>query len=316
MRMATGPTGGTYFPIGGLIANAISNPPGSRPCDRGGSCGVPGLIVAAVSTSGSVVNVDSLKAGSADLAMVQADIGFWAWSAEGIFYGRDAVENLRALARLYPESIHLVARKGSGIERVEDLKGKRVAVGEKGSGTLVEARLILNAHGLKLSDINPAYIRPGPAADRLADGTIDAFLFVGGAPLQVIDALAQRVDVTLVPIDGKAADKLADTFPYLTHNIIPADTYKGQFRPVPTLAVGAVLMTTTDMDDDMAYAIVKALWHPDSLELYRKGHPGGRLLDPGRAAEDTGVPLHDGAKRFYDERAAIAAEETAPVAGP
>ncbi|WP_404381976.1 TAXI family TRAP transporter solute-binding subunit [Caenispirillum salinarum] len=316
LRIATGPTGGTYFPIGGLIANAISNPPGSRPCDRGGSCGVPGLIAAAVSTSGSVVNVQSLKAGTADMALVQADVGFWAWSAEGIYNGGEAVANLRALARLYPESIHLVASAESGIESVADLKGKRVSVGEKGSGTLVEARLILNAHGLKLNDVKPAYIRPGPSADRLANDELDAFFFVGGAPIQTIADLAERDEISLVPIDGQAADKLADVFPYLTHNVIPADTYPNQTRSVATLAVGAVLLTTAEMTDEMAYAITKSLWHPTSMELYRAGHPGGRKLDPSRADDDTGVPLHPGAKRFYDERAKIAAEETAPVAGP
>lgn len=280
LRIATGPTGGTYFPIGGLIANAVSNPPGSRPCDRGGSCGVPGLIAAAVSTSGSVVNVQSLEAGSADLALVQADVGYWAWSAEGIFAGDAPVERLRALGRLYPESIHLVARADSGIESVSDLKGKVVSVGEKGSGTLVEARLILNAHGLTLDAVKAAFIRLGPSADRLANGEIDAFFFVGGAPIQVIADLAERTEVRLVPIDGAASDKLVNVFPYLSHDVIPADTYPGQHQAVATLAVGAVLMTTTEMSDDMAYAITTSLWHPSSMDLYRAGHPGGRKMDP------------------------------------
>jgi TRAP transporter TAXI family solute receptor len=316
LRIATGPTGGTYFPVGGLIANAISNPPGSRPCDRGGSCGVPGLIAAAVSTSGSVVNVQSLEANTAQLALVQADVAFWSWAGDGIFASDEPLENLRTLARLYPESIHLVARKDSGIKSVADLKGKRVSVGEKGSGTLVETRLILNAHGLKLSDVQAAHIRPGPSADQLADGDLDALFFTGGAPLQAIADLAGRAEITLVPIRGKAADKLAAVFPYLSHNVIPAGTYPNQDVAVETLAVGAVLLTTTDMTDEMAYALTRSLWHPVSMELYRTGHPGGRLLDPDSADDGTGVPLHDGAARFYDERRKIAEQETAPLIAP
>lgn len=309
LRIGTGPTGGTYFPIGGLIANAISNPPGSRPCDRGGSCGVPGLIAAAVSTSGSVSNVEALKADTLAMALVQADVGFWAWRADGVFQDQEPLEDLRAIGRLYPESIHLVARAGSGIDSVGDLKGKRVGLGEKKSGTLVEARLILNAHGLKSSDITPAYLRPGPSADQLAAGDLDAFFFVGGAPLQVVSELAERSSIRLVPIAGATAEKLVDIFPYLGRDTIPAGTYSGQIRDVPTLSVGAVLMTTQAMDDELAYAITRALWHPVNLALYRSGHPGGERLVPDLAAENTGVPLHAGAQRYYDEMRAIASRE-------
>lgn len=316
LRIGTGPTGGTYFPVGGLIANAISNPPGSRPCDRGGSCGVPGLIAAAVSTSGSVANVEALEAGTLAMALVQADVGFWAWRADGIFAGREPVEDLRAIAALYPESIHLVARADSGIKSVADLKGKRVSLGEEKSGTLVEARLILNAHGLRLADLEPVYLRPGPSADKLAAEELDAFFFVGGAPIQAVADLAERTDLRLVPINGPAAAKLADVFPYLSRNVIPAGTYPRQNADVPTLAVGAVLMTTSAMTPDIAYQITRALWHPVSLDLYRSGHPTGSRMDPMTAAESTGVPLHPGARRFYDEARALAAnEDEAPATG-
>lgn len=306
-RIGTGPTGGTYFPMGGLIANAISNPPGSRPCDRGGSCGVPGLIAAAVSTNGSVANVEALEARTVDLALVQADVAFWAWEGEGIFSGQKPIDDLRALAFLYPESIHLVARADSDIRTLADLRGKRVSIGEEKSGTLVEARLILNAFGLKTTDIEPSYLRLGPSADKLAAGELDAFFFVGGAPVQAVTDLAQETQVRLVPLSGAMAEKLTGIFPYMTRNTIPAGTYPGQTAAVPTLAVGAVLLTTAAMPEERAYGIVRSLWHPVSLDLYRRGHPGGSLLDPGHAMENTGVPLHEGAARFYDEMKAEAA---------
>lgn len=315
-RIGTGPTGGTYFPMGGLIANAISNPPGSRPCDRGGSCGVPGLIAAAVSTNGSVANVEALQAGAMDLALAQADVAFWAWKADGIFSSREPLADLRALGYLYPESIHLVARADSGITSVADLKGKRVSLGEEKSGTLVEARLILNAFGLKTSQVKPAYLRPGPSADKLAAGELDAFFFVGGAPIQAITDLAAETPVRLVPIDGATGNKLADIFPYLTANTIAAGTYPGQEDDVPTLAVGAVLLTTAKMPEKLAYGITRSLWHPVSLDLYRRGHPGGGRLDPTRAMQNTGVPLHAGAARYYQEVQELAARDKEPPPTP
>lgn len=315
-RIGTGPTGGTYFPMGGLIANAISNPPGSRPCDRGGSCGVPGLIAAAVSTNGSVANVEALAAGAMDMALVQADVAFWAWKADGIFSKREPMETLRALGYLYPESIHLVARADSGIETVADLKGKRVSLGEEKSGTLVESRLILNAFGLKTSELKPVYLRPGPSADRLAAGELDAFFYVGGAPVQAIADLAAETPVRLVPIDGPTGEKLVDVFPYLSANVIPAGTYPEQEADVPTLAVGAVLVTTSAMPEALAYGITRALWHPVSLDLYKRGHAAGAGLYPSQAMENTGVPLHDGAARYYAEAEELAAREKASPAAP
>ncbi|SOD99833.1 TAXI family TRAP transporter solute-binding subunit [Caenispirillum bisanense] len=315
-RIGTGPTGGTYFPMGGLIANAISNPPGSRPCDRGGSCGVPGLIAAAVSTNGSVANVEALAAGAMDLALVQADVAFWAWKGDGIFSKREPMETLRALGYLYPESIHLVARVESGIETVADLKGKRVSLGEEKSGTLVESRLILNAFGLKTSELKPVYLRPGPSADRLAAGDLDAFFYVGGAPVQAIADMAVETPVRLIPIDGPTGEKLVDVFPYLSANVIPARTYPGQETDVPTLAVGAVLVTTSAMPEALAYGITRALWHPVSLDLYKRGHAAGARLYPSRAMDNTGVPLHDGAARYYTEAEELAAREKASPPAP
>ncbi len=136
------------FPIGGLIANAISNPPGSRACADGGSCGVPGLVATSVASNGSVANANGIAAGTLQSGFVQSDVAYWAYNGTGIYEGRPKAEGLRAIASLYPESFQLVARKGSGIKSVTDLKGKRLSLDEPGSGTLVDARLILAAYGL------------------------------------------------------------------------------------------------------------------------------------------------------------------------
>ena len=142
-RIGTGGTAGTYYPIGGLIANAISNPPGSRACEEGGSCGVPGLVATAVASNGSVGNVNSINGGTLEAGFSQSDVAYWAQTGTGLWEGQPAVEKLRLIANLYPESIHLVARKDAGIASVADLKGKKVSLDEPGSGTLVDAKIIL-----------------------------------------------------------------------------------------------------------------------------------------------------------------------------
>ena len=133
-RIGTGGTAGTYYPIGGLLANAISNPPGSRPCDKGGSCGVPGLIASALSANGSVANINAIAGGTLESGFSQSDVATWAYTGTGIWEGKPAVEKLRAIANLYPESIHLVVSADSGISSVSDLKGKRVSMDEPGFG--------------------------------------------------------------------------------------------------------------------------------------------------------------------------------------
>ncbi len=216
-RIGTGGTAGTYFPIGGLIANAISNPPGSRACADGGSCGVPGLVATAVASNGSVANVAGIATGSMQSGFVQSDVAFWALNGTGIYEGRPKVDVLRAIANLYPESIQLVVRKGSGIKSVPELRGRKVSLDEPGSGTLVDARLILSAFGLSEKDLKAEYFRAQQVADSLKDGTIDAFFSVSGWPQSAVADLAANVGIELVPIDGPEIDSADQPVQLLQH---------------------------------------------------------------------------------------------------
>jgi TRAP transporter TAXI family solute receptor len=157
-RIGTGGTAGTYYPIGGLIGNAISIPLGSRPCEEGGSCGLPGLIATALSSNGSVANVNAIAGGALESGFVQADVATWARSGTDIWEEEPAVKNLRAIAKLYPETIHLVASAENGIAGVDDLADKTVSLDELGSGTLVDARIILEAYGLSEDDIDAQFL--------------------------------------------------------------------------------------------------------------------------------------------------------------
>jgi TRAP transporter TAXI family solute receptor len=300
MRIGTGSTAGMYFPIGGLIANAISRPPGARPCDKGGSCGVPGLIAVAQSTGGSVENVHLLASGAIDLALCQADIAYWARTGTAVFADAGPMPGLLALARMYDEKIHLVVRADGPIERVEDLRGMRVALGETGSGTLADARLLLAAHGLGEADVLPVYDKPGPAADLMVAGEIDALFFIGAAPVTVVKELAAAIPIRLVGLSGPIVRQMSDTHPYLTQGIVPGGVYAGVLRAVPTLSVGAVLVTTDTMDDQTAYGIVRGLWHPNMRGTLDEDTIGFRL-NPSLAPHGTGIPLHPGAERFYGD---------------
>ena len=301
IRIGTGSTAGTYFPIGGLIGNAISNPPGSRPCDRGGSCGVPGLIAVAQSTAGSVQNINAVADGTMEMGLSQADVAYWAYFGTGSFEGQKRRDALRALANLFPENIHLVARADAGIETLYDIKGRRVSIGGPGSGSQIDAKLIMSAFGVRFTDLTLVELDIEESTEALIDGEIDAFFYVSGAPALAISDLAQRTDLYFVPIDGPIAQKLTKIFPFFVSGVIPAGVY-GDNPETPTLDVGAVLVAHKDMSDDLAYGITRAIWHPNTAAIYANGHPRASLMSIERATRGIGFRLHRGAVRFYAEQ--------------
>lgn len=300
-RIGTGGTAGTYYPIGGVIANAISNPPGSRACEEGGSCGVPGLVATAVSSNGSVANINAIAGGTLESGFSQSDVATWAYTGTGIWADREPVTDLRAIASLYPETIHLVASAASGIDSVDDLAGKTVSLDEPGSGTLVDAQIILAAYGLTEADINAEYLKPDQAGERMRDGAMDAFFFVGGFPAGAIAELASQHEIVLVPITGPEAEAVIGEYGFFAQNTVPAGTYEGQTADVTSLAVGAQWVTSANQPEDLIYQITAALWNDNSRRLLDAGHQKGREITPETALDGIGIPLHPGAERFYRE---------------
>jgi TRAP transporter TAXI family solute receptor len=286
-RIGTGGTAGTYYPVGGMIANAVSQ---------------PGKIVAtAQATNGSVANVNGVAGGALESGFSQSDVATWAYTGTGVYEGKPKVTDLRMIANLYPESIHLVVKKGSGIKSVADLKGKRVALDEPGSGTLVNARIVLAAYGVKESDIKPEYIKPNQAGDKLKDGALDAFFFVGGAPAGAIAELASSGSgIELVPLAGPQADALRKTNPYLAVDTIAAGTYK-DVPAVQTMAMGAQWVTSAKADTETVYQITKALYGKAAQDTLAAGHAKGKFITKENAVKGVGIPFHPGAERFYKE---------------
>ena len=299
-RIGTGSTGGTYFPIAAIIASAISNPPGSRECERGGSCGVPGLIAVAQSTTGSVENVRAIGARLLESALSQADVAFWAYHGRHTFAESGPIKNLRAIANLYPEMVHIVVRRDAGILTLRDLKGKRVSLDREGSGTLVDAMVILESYGLKPENLTIEHLEPGPAADRLRDGTLDAFFLVAGVPAAAVTDLAASTPIALVPISGPEADRLRQTYPFFSANFIAAGSYPGVYS-TPTVSVGAQWLVAAEISEETVYGVTRALWHPSTRALLDAGHPQGKHIRRETALEGIGIPLHPGATRYYRE---------------
>ena len=286
-RIGTGGTAGTYYPVGGMVANIISQP--------------GKLSATAQATAGSVANVNAIVSGAAESGFSQADVASWAYNATGVWEGKPAVKGLRLIANLYPESVHIVARKGSGIKTVADLKGKRVALDEPGSGTLLNARTILAAYGLKDADLRPEYIKPGPAADKMKDGSLDAFFFTGGAPAGAIAELAASgAGIELVAIDGPQADALRRSSSFFAPDTIPGGTYK-DVGAVRTLSVGAQWVTSDKADANLVYEIVKKLYSAEGQQAMGAGHAKGKFITKENAVLGAGIPFHPGAERFYKE---------------
>jgi uncharacterized protein len=299
-RIATGGTAGTYYPVGALIANLISNPPGSRDCDKGGSCGVLGLVAAAQSSNGSVANVIAVSDDLVESGFCQSDVVFWAYNGVGIFEGVEPRRDLRLIGNLYPEVLQVVVRRDSEINSIADMRGKRVSLDVEGSGTLVDARIVLDAYGISESELEAAYIPHGTAVSMLRAGELDAFFLIAGYPTNSVFDLVQEGLATLIPmVDGEAISLIAD-HPFFSLSVVPEGTYS-DLPLITTLAIGAQWIVTADADDDLIFGITQALWNENSRALLDSGHPAARQIKLENALAGASIPLHPGARRYYEE---------------
>ncbi|MFC3677952.1 TAXI family TRAP transporter solute-binding subunit [Ferrovibrio xuzhouensis] len=299
-RILTGSAHTTAFPVGTLIASAISNPPGSRPCDRGGSCGVPGLIAVALTSPGSVANIAAVTNGSVESGFAQADLIYSAYSGEGVYFRRAKQPNLRVLANLYPETVHLVVRRGSGIDSITDLPGKRLSIDRTGSGTRFNAEIILAAYGLRLNQMKVLEVDPGEATDLLTRGELDAFFLISGQPAPTVGDLTARGVADLVPLAGKQIDGALKRHRFFSRDIIPLGTYT-DVGEVETLSIGMQWVVADSLDEDLAYQVVRALWRPQNRKILDSGVATAQKIRLGTAVTGLSTPLHPGAERFYRE---------------
>lgn len=299
-QIATGSSSGTYFPIGQMLASLISHPAGVARCEEEGHCGPLGLIAAARASEGSIANVRAVNEGRVTSGLAQADIAAAAAEGKGAFKENGKAENLRAIAALFPETVHIVVFADSPITSIKELKGKRVSIDAAGSGTNATARLILSAFKLSEKRVTFAFENAERSLEMMQKGELDAFFFVGGAPLGVVEELAAQGKIRLLPVEGKEIDKLVTEAPYLTKADIPEGTYQN-VPAVPTLEVRAIWLVNAQVPDELVYEIVRALFNPGNRGLLDSGHPKGKLIRLETARDGLPVPLHPGAARYYDE---------------
>lgn len=287
--IATGGTGGTYYPLGGMLAQLISN-----------TAELPDTKVSATAETGnaSVANAQLLGRGEIESAFVAADILDAAYRGVNQFED-GALDNLRAIGALYPETVQLVVRADSGIETFEDLKGKSISSGSPGSGQWQLLGDLLAAHDMAREDVSEDYSSFAQSVDKIKDGNLDASLITAGLPTSSVTDLANGHDIRIVPLAGPAIAKLQETQPYYANAVIPAESYKGVDSDVETLAVRAIWATHAGVPDELVQAVTKALYQ--NTETLGQVHPMGKQISLDKALESVSIPIHPGAEVYYNE---------------
>ncbi len=298
MSIGTGAVGGNYFVLGELVGGAISHPTGSLPCEKGGTCGVSNLQALNITSAGSMANIAALEQDKISSGFVQSDIAYWAYTGSGIFENKEKLSDLRAIASLYPESIHIVANKK--ITDISELKGKRVSVGARKSGTLSQARLVLDAYDLSEDDMGAEYLNNQQSIKKLKNGELDAMFFSVGAPAPALMQLfSNNSDFTLLSINEAAQQKMLSQGYYFSPHTIEKGTYPN-VAEVQTVSVFALWLTSSKADKKLIYQMTKALWSETSRQLLNSSFIGRQVLID-NSLKGIGIPLHDGAKQYYNE---------------
>ncbi|WFA08387.1 TAXI family TRAP transporter solute-binding subunit [Tissierella sp. Yu-01] len=288
VNVATGGTGGTYYPLGGAMAKIFNEH-------------VDGVTANAQATGASVENIGLVSSGETEVAFVQNDVTYYAWTGTESFADKDKITNIRGMAMLYPEVIQIIATKDSGIQSVDDLKGKKVAVGAPGSGTEVNARQILEEHGITYGDLGKAdYLSFNEAADQLKDKQIDAAFVTAAVPTSAVTEVTQTADIVVVNVDSAKISSLIEKYPFYTQVIIPADSYKGQTADVVTPAVMAMLVVPQELDEDLVYNLTKQLF--EQRQVIIDTHDKGNDIKLDTALAGMPIDVHPGSQRYYDEQ--------------
>ena len=286
LNIATGGTAGTYYPLGGALAELLNS-------------NIKGMNASAQSTGASVANVNMLKDGSVDIAFIQNDISYYATTGTEMFKD-NKMAGLRGIAALYPETVQFVTTADKGIKSIADLKGKKVAVGAAGSGAEANARQILAAYGLTYDDIDEQFLSFGEAADALKDGNVDAGVVVAGFPTAAIQDLAANKSAKIIHIEGDKVDSLIEKYPYYTKVVIPKGTYPGQDEDVSSIAVKCIIATTDKMSDELGEQIARAVY--EHLDRIKAAHAVGKYITKDTALDGMSIQMNPGAEKYLKSK--------------
>jgi len=291
VTIGTGGQTGVYYVVGQSICKLVNR--GQK--KHGIKCTAP-------STGGSVANLNAIKAGQQNMGVAQSDWQYHAYNGTSKFEDQGANKNLRAVFSVHLEPFTIVARKDANIKSFDDLKGKRVNIGNPGSGQRGTMEVVMDAKGWT----NDAFkftseLKSAEQAQALCDNKIDAMVFVVGHPSGSIKEATTSCDSVIVPVTGPEIDKLVSSNPYYAKAVIPGGMYTGTDADTNTFGVAATFVSSTDTDDDSIYEIVKAVF--DNFEIFKKLHPAFEHLDQSKMVKDgLSAPLHNGAVRYYKEK--------------
>ncbi len=297
VTIGTGGVTGVYYPAGGAISKMVNK-----------KFKEYGIKMTVESTGGSVYNINAVLSGDLDFGICQSDRQYEAWYGLAEWKNKGPQKNLRSVFSLHPESITLVASVKSGIKSVADLKGKRVNLGNPGSGQLQNSKDILKAFGISLKDITPEYVKAVEAPGLLQDGRIDAFFYTVGHPNgNIKEATSGRIKVRIVPISGPAVDKLLKSHPYYAKAEIPVKEFypmaANTQKDVWTVGVKATVVTSKKEPANIVYAITKEVF--ENIDTFKKLHPAFEVLTKKNMLEGLTAPIHRGALKYYKESGLI-----------
>ncbi|SET07402.1 MULTISPECIES: TAXI family TRAP transporter solute-binding subunit [Marinobacter] len=293
VTIGTGGVTGVYYPAGGAICRLVN-------MDRKEH----GIRCSVESTGGSVYNLNAISQGELDLAVAQSDWQYHAYNGTSEFEGAK-VEKLRAVFSLHPEPFTVVASKGSGIKTFEDLEGKRVSVGNPGSGQRATAEVLMAEMGWDMDKFSlAAELKAAEQSQALCDGNIDAFFYTVGHPSGAIKEATTSCDSTIVAVDNEATKTLVEEHPYYRVATIPGGMYRGNEEDVKTFGVAATFVTSSDVDEDVVYEVVKAVF--ENFDSFKRLHPAfGNLQKEEMVSDALSAPLHKGAEKYYREAGLI-----------
>lgn len=291
VTIGTGGQTGVYYVVGQSVCRLINR----NSNEHGIRCNAP-------SSGGSVANVNAIRGGEMDMGVVQSDVQFKAYKGIENFEGAGAFEGLRAMFALHGEPLTVVARRDANITTVKDLKGKRVNIGNPGSGQRDTMDVVMDALGWTRSDFSLASeLDAAEQAAALGDNNVDAMVYVAGHPNGSIQEATTTVDSVLVSVSGEEIDQLIEERPYYAKAVIPGGIYRGNDQDVETFGVRATLVTSTNTPEETVYQAVKAVF--ENFDRFKRLHPAfATLTEEEMIKEGLSVPLHDGAVRYYKER--------------
>lgn len=287
LTVATGGSSGVYYQVGATMAQMLG-----RELDADTST---------QATGASAENINLITDGNAEVAFSMGDAVVQAMEGTGPFEG-NVRDNLTAIGALYPNHVQIVTTAGSGIESVEDLAGKRVAVGDVGSGTELNAQMILGAYDMSYEDIQEDYLSFAEAIDQMRNGQVDVAFVNSGLPNAAITDLATTTDVTLVPIDGEPRDRLFEEYEFFGESTVSADTYD-MAGDVSTVAITNQLLVSPELSEDAVYDITRVLF--DNLDELHNSHNAAREIELDSVQDGLVAPLHPGAERYFEEQGVL-----------